>query len=387
MNTRILFVDDEPNVLDGIRRALRGKVDLTTCDDPIKALEIVRSEEPFGAIVSDMRMPGMDGVEFLRRVREIAPDSVRLMLTGNADQRTAVDAVNEGEVFKFLNKPCGPNTLHKTLASALRQYELITAEKELLGHTLNGSIKVLSEVLSITNPEAFGRTNRIRNKVQEVGKLLDNVEDWELDTAASLCLLGCVGLRPELLEKVRSGEELEKSEREEFAAHPLLSAELITQIPRMHGVANAILYQHKNFDGTGFPRDDRSGDSLPIGARILRVVLDYDEFKSQGWSDAAIYERMGQQSNRYDPKVLGALHECLDDSSATNTVRVSVKELRNGMIVREDIKTSDGVLLVCEGQEVTTTLRNHLDKFVHAGVLDAKVLVTTPDTVARSSAA
>ena len=387
MKDRVLFVDDEPNVLAGIRRALRGKLDLTTCESPFEALELLQREEPFAVIVSDMRMPEMDGVEFLKKARAIAPDSVRLMLTGNADQKTAVDAVNDGEVFRFLNKPCGANMLHKTLTAALRQYELVTLEKELLGNTLNGSIKILADVLSITNPEAFGRTTRIRQRASEVAKELGNVAEWELDTSASLCLLGCVALREELLEKVLAGDPLDKSERGEYEAHPLLAAELISQIPRMQGVANAILYQHKNFDGSGFPSDDVKGDELPIGARILRVVLDYDELTSQGWSDTAIYEKLNAQAGRYDPGVLAALRKCLDECSSANIARIPIAELRNGMTIREDIKTSAGVLLVCEGQVVTTALQNHLQKFVTAGTLSTTVLVDVPASTARTSAA
>ncbi len=387
MNDRVLFVDDEPNVLAGIRRALRGKVDLTTSESPVEALELLRREDAYAVIVSDMRMPEMDGVEFLKQARTIAPDSVRLMLTGNADQKTAVDAVNDGEVFRFLNKPCGANVLHKTLTAAFRQYELVTLEKELLGNTLNGSIKILADVLSITSPEAFGRTNRIRERVLEIGDVLGDVSEWELDTAASLCLLGCVALRSELLEKVLAGDSLDKSERAEYEAHPLLAAELITQIPRMHGVANTILYQHKNFDGSGFPQDDANGEKLPIGARILRVVLDYDELASQGWSDAAIYERLTEQAGRYDPDVLAALGKCLDECSSTNIARIPIGDLRNGMTIREDVKTSAGVLLVCEGQVVTTALQNHLQKFVSTGVLETTVLVDVPNTPATTSAA
>ena len=387
MNKRVMFVDDEPNVLSAIRRALRGKLELTTCNDPLEALHILRADDPFAVIVSDMRMPGMDGVEFLSRAKEITPDSVRLMLTGNADQKTAVAAVNDGEVFKFLNKPCDPELLQKSLVSALRQYQLITAEKELLCHTLNGSIKVLAEVLSIVSPEAFGRTDRIRTKALEISARLDGSDTWELDTAASLCLLGCVGLRSELLEKVLSGEQLNRPERDEYMAHPLLSAELVTQIPRMEGVADILLYQHKHFDGSGFPRDDRKGESIPIGARILHVVLDFDNLKAQGWSDVAIYEQLSGQTGHFDPNVLRALHECMDESSAANIIRIPATELKDGMKICDDVKTSDGVLLVCQGQEVTAALRKHLLKFVDSGALDDNVLVTAPDTSDRSSAA
>src|SRR5690349_1193845 len=134
---RVLFVDDEPNVLDGIRRQLRNRVDLETATSAAAGLELIRSRGPFAVVVSDMRMPEMDGARFLARVNEIAPESVRMVLTGQADLDSTIKAVNEGRIFRFLLKPCDPDTLQDVLKSGIEQYRLVNAEKLLLENTLN----------------------------------------------------------------------------------------------------------------------------------------------------------------------------------------------------------------------------------------------------------
>ena len=143
MKPKILLVDDEVNVLQAYTRVLRSRFALESAESGSQALEVLKANGPFAAIVSDMRMPGMDGVELLSWVRELYPDTVRIMLTGNADQQTATDAVNQGAIFRFLSKPCDSEVLASTLEQAIRQHELITSEKSLLQDTLKGSIRML----------------------------------------------------------------------------------------------------------------------------------------------------------------------------------------------------------------------------------------------------
>ena len=143
MTEKILFVDDEPNILQAIQRQLRSRFDVETAVSGDEALRILKEKGPFAVIVSDMRMPGMNGVELLTRVRDSYPETVRLMLTGNADQGTAMEAVNNGQIFRFLTKPCPQATLVVSVALAQRQHRLIMAEKEMLQKTLMGSVTVL----------------------------------------------------------------------------------------------------------------------------------------------------------------------------------------------------------------------------------------------------
>jgi response regulator RpfG family c-di-GMP phosphodiesterase len=336
---------------------------------------LLEGSEPFDVIVSDCRMPGMDGIELLQRVSELSPLSVRIMLTGNTDQETAVQAVNAGEVFKFLNKPCEVDALKHVVSLAARQYELVTAEKELLEQTLKGSIKVLADLLAVVKPEAFGRTPRLRRKAREIAKHVPGVKGWELDAAALLSQLGCVTMPQEILAKVAHGEPLSDEEAGELAAHPMLGAELIGRIPRLGRVAKIILYQNKNYDGTGFPADDVKKDRIPLEARLLRVVLLHDELQRQGLSEAAIVDKLKKAPGKVDPLVLEALAKSDRFASAREVVRVFPQELELGMVVQEDIMTDHGVMLLMHGAEITPATREHLVMFQKSGELTKRVLV------------
>ena len=149
---RVLFVDDEPSVLDGIRRTLRKQVDIQTAAGGADGLRIMQEAGPFALVVSDMRMPGMSGPQFLAKVREQAPETVRMILSGQADFQATIAAVNEGHIYRFLSKPCPGDQLFAAITDGLNQYRLITAEKVLLEQTLSGSVKMLIEILGLVSP-------------------------------------------------------------------------------------------------------------------------------------------------------------------------------------------------------------------------------------------
>src|SRR5262249_28179570 len=144
----VLCVDDEPQVLEGLELHLRSRYRVTTATSGKQALEILASGKPFAVVISDMRMPEMDGATFLGLVRQGAPDSWRVLLTGHSDLDSAVAAVNEGQIFRFLLKPCPPATLLKAVQASEEQHRLVTAERVLLEDTLQGSIRVLADILA-----------------------------------------------------------------------------------------------------------------------------------------------------------------------------------------------------------------------------------------------
>jgi response regulator RpfG family c-di-GMP phosphodiesterase len=378
---KVLFVDDETHVLSTVRRGLAEDFEVHTADSGARALEILESEAPFSVIVADCRMPKMDGIELLSRVNRERPDVVRVMLTGNTDQQTAVQALNKGEIFKFLNKPCETEFLRQSVRQAVRQHELITAEKQLLEQTLHGSIKALGELLSIAKPEAFGRTDRIRRKARELAGLVPDVKLWELETAALLSQLGCIRLPPQLLDKVAHGKTLNAEERAEFAAHATVGAELIARIPRLEYVAQIVLYQNKNYDGTGWPHDNAKGDRLPLEARILLAVMVHDELASQGLPEAKIIADLTQNKGRVDPQLLAALEQSARGAASSAERRVLPNELEAGMILKEDVKTDSGTMLLCRGAEVTQGFREHLKKLQESGLVTKRFLVALAPSV------
>ncbi|RMF86633.1 MAG: response regulator [Planctomycetota bacterium] len=245
MIERVLCVDDDPNVLQAYKRTLRKRYDLEVALGGEDGLKAVRECGPYAVVVSDMQMPGMNGIEFLRQVKEIAPETVRMMLTGNADQETAIQAVNEGAIFRFMTKPCPPETFAKMLDAGIEQYRLVTAEKELLSKTLAGSVRVLTEILTAVSPQAFGRASRVRATVSKLCKAMNVPNTWQIEIAAMLSQIGCVAVPAQILEKVYNGEELKPQERDIYESHPKLARELLAKIPRLERVAEIVGYQEK----------------------------------------------------------------------------------------------------------------------------------------------
>ena len=378
MTKKVLFVDDEPNVLQSIRRSLRKSFDVDTAEGGQEALDKIASNGSYAVIVSDMRMPGMNGVEFLSEAKKRAPDTVRMMLTGNADQQTAVDAVNHGDIFRFMNKPCGPDELTTALNSGIRQHELITAEKELLEQTLRGSIDALANVLALSNPQVFGSTSRSRNRIHKIVEQMQLEDNWIFESAAMLCKIGCIAVSEDLVRRKVTGHKLDADEYAEFAEHATIGSKLVATIPRMEQVARAIQYQEKCFDGSGYPKDAVRGEDIPLGGRMLKVVLDYDAIEASGAQMADAIERLKSTPEKYDPTVLAAFEASMRADEGLVVSTVSIMQLDDSMTVAEDLKTAEGVLLIAKGQETTLSVRRHLQKYRDKGLIGSEIVVQHP---------
>lgn len=361
MNRRVLLVDDDSNILQGYRRSLRGMFDVHVALGSEIALEMIHSEsEPFAAIVSDMRMPGMDGIEFLKRVTELSPNSVRIMLSGNADQQAVIDSVNEGQVFRFLSKPCDQQTLAQTLELALSHYQLIVSEQELLSQTLTGSMHVLTDILSLVNPSAFGRASRVRRLASDVARRMKVRNAWECEIASMLAMIGTIAVPDAVMQKVENGDDLDFEELEILNKHPLIGESLVAHIPRLRNTAKCIKYQSKNYDGSGFPEDDLTGDDIPIGARILRVVLAYDAMLEKGETPERAFAMIQDDEKSYDLQVVSALEESIELQNRYEVIEVNIRSLPDQCILAQDVLTNDGMLLIHGGQELNDSMRMRL---------------------------
>jgi response regulator RpfG family c-di-GMP phosphodiesterase len=378
MNEKILFVDDEVNVLQAYQRSLRKEFRMDIAIGPADGLMALASQGPYAVIISDMRMPGMDGAEFLAQATEKAPEAVRIMLTGNADQQTAIDAVNKGHIFRFLTKPCSPELLSQSITAGIEQYRLVTAEKELLGKTLGGSIQMLIEVLSLINPTAFGRSSRVRRLVRQIATEFKIENLWQMEIAAMLSQIGCITVPEETLLKVYRGQTLLAEEVRLMQAHPQIGHDLIKHIPRLEQVAEIIGYQDKLFNGGGVPQNDRQGYDIPLGARILKLALDFDKLTEAQYSNSEALDEMRGRHGCYDPNVLRALETVLEKDISYVPRLLMVDELTPDMILTENIFSSKGLLLLNKGQEVTRSLCLRLKNFRDGGAITEPIKVMVP---------
>jgi response regulator RpfG family c-di-GMP phosphodiesterase len=386
MANRILCVDDDPNILEGYKRGLRKEFELATAVGPEQGLRMVMEQGPFAVVVSDLQMPGMNGVEFLAQVRAHEPDTVRMLLTGNAELQAAIDAINQGQIFRFLTKPCTSELLGGALAAALAQHRLITAERELLEQTLSCSIRVLCDVLALVNPEAFGRSSRITRYVESIAAQLHVSELWSIKTAAMLSQIGCVILPESVLKKVYQGEVLTGGESQLFDQHPFVAYDLLVNIPRMKRVAEIIKFQDKYYDGYGVPGDTQQGNTIPMEARILKVALDFDVLESAGKSKAEAFRDMKQRKGWYDPAVIDAMQAAFAKEIKYEMKTAVVADLREGMILAEDIQSSAHVLLASKGLQVTQSMAMRLQAFSKTGGVREPFTVLLPMKLEGTSA-
>ena len=352
---RVLFVDDEIEVLEGIKQNLRRDFNLHLATSAEQALEKVR-EKKFAVIVSDMRMPGMNGAEFLQKTREINSDSVRILLTGECDIGSAIAAVNEGQIFRFLSKPCSSKDLKLIIEAAIHQNQLITAEKELLQKTLKGSIKLLTDALAITSPLAFGRAKRLHKKVVAVANALQLRDIWHIEIAAMLSQLGAISLNDETLEKLYFGAELTEQESDAVKQMPAMTHQLLDNIPRLEKVVKLLdeVEVAKTHDKT----------SITMQAQILSFAIDLEEMESRGTNLELAIDTIGSRKNTYSAEILAAFSACFSEKEQRDNIcEIPVLGLKEGMIVAQDIYTTAGALLVTRGFEVTQSFTSKVQSF------------------------
>lgn len=381
MNRKVLCVDDDVNILSGFRRGLRKDFDIHTAEGGEEALSMINSTNgEFAVIVSDMQMPGMNGVQLLQRVQTASPNSVRIMLTGNADQQTAMDAVNEGNIFRFITKPCEPETLAKIINAGIGQYELITAERQILSETLNSSLQVMVEILSLVNPTAFSRANRIKNLARDVAKQLQVKKVWEVEIAAMLSQIGCVTVPEETLQKISKAQPLQEKELQLFSRHPQVAHDLIARIPRMETVAQIIANQNRRINDAFDVKDKTSGTDEAIhGARILKVVLDFDKMVEAGNLPHQAFKELAERVGWYDEIVLSVLKELIDKASEEFVdMTISVHKLRPGMLLSQPVYSTRNALLLSAGQDVTEPLIMRLMNFADSGMIAPTLHVSVP---------
>jgi response regulator RpfG family c-di-GMP phosphodiesterase len=284
--------------------------------------------------------------------------------------------VNEGQIYRFLTKPCPPEVLLEEIGSAVELNRLVTAEKELLATTLRRTVEALTATLSLGQPAAFGRAVRVTRTVTELAEVLQVEEPWDLEVTAMLSHLGAVTLPPNVLAKLDAGRPLTEDETEMANRVPAISRDLVATIPRLEGVAEAIGYHRARYDGSGSAPGVPRGGDLPLAARILRVAADFDAGMSQRPSVQATIRALQADEGAYDPRVLEALAVCHQVPETQGPPRdMDVEDLEPGMVVFDDVLTTDGVLLISRGTVVTDPLVLRLENYARQDRVGRRIRV------------
>lgn len=382
---RVLCVDDDQLVLASLQRMLRGRFEVCGVSEPILALKMVDEavDSPFAVIVSDLSMPRVDGITLLTRVREMAPDTVRVLLTGRADLDSATRAVNDGAVFRFLTKPCGPSDLVGAVSAAAEHSLLIRSERELLEQTLHGSVKALTDILTLVNPSAFARGTRLKRYVGRVSAPLGVTNQWEIEIAALLSQLGSVSLAPALVDKLNCGAGLDDDEQRLADGVPRMAASLICEIPRLGEVSRILEFQSVSFDGRNSPRSGIRGAALPLGARILKVANDLDVLEAGGMAADVAIGTLASRLGAYDPDVLAVFRTVIEEDAEPVRVRhMRLGSVVPGMVFAMDVTSPTGLLLAARGQEVGRALSERVRYAMPESLLEQEVVVIVPAGIA-----
>jgi response regulator RpfG family c-di-GMP phosphodiesterase len=355
---RVMLVDDDQRILDAFRRHLRRRFDIVTCSEPERALDLLDTDGPFGAIVSDYRMPCMNGVELLAEVQRRSPMTVRVMLTGQADYEATLAAINEGHIYRFLTKPCPVDTLANTIDDALGLYRLVLAEKELLEGTLHGAVGALTELLGLARPEAQARSSRINNVAVATARRLETGSVWMLETAASLSQIGCMTLDDSVARAGLCGHPMSELDRRMYESHPRTAEGLLARIPRLESIAAMVGAQ---FNGGLLPARLKK---LELDATVVEVFLAAVSFaENEARSDQRTALEM--LDDRFSSAVRQALGAAVGAVGSRRLRRIScdVEGLLTGMVAADDIVAVSGILLVSSGHEMTEAMLHRIRNF------------------------
>lgn len=351
---KVLCVDDEASVLRGLELTLFEHFDVTTATSGKEGLATLADEGPFAVVVSDMRMPEMDGAAFLAEARRQWPDTVRILLTGHSDIESAIRAVNEGNIFRFLSKPCDGDNLIGALTGAVAHHRLLTLERDLLANTLGGAVKAMSKLLEILAPTAFRKASAMSAYVRHACSELKLEDAWIFETAALLSQAGHVVIPGETLDKADAGQELSADEQSMLTRAFETGALLIDEIPRMRKVAAIVR-------ALGQPPKERVLEDATVayGVRLLVAVDQLDNLCRKGIPlETAIPKVQGLA-----PNVRRALTTFQPPRREGATQLCDIRGLRSGMILDQDVSTLAGVAVARRGSELNSPMIERLKNF------------------------
>ena len=357
---KVLFVDDEPAILKGFKLNLGRKYHIFVAESGGDGLRILEEEGPFEVIVSDFSMPGMNGADFLEKVREQDKEVVTMLLTGQANFDDLCEVVRRGEIFRLLGKPCSPDTLDKNLQQALRQFQLISAEKELLEKTLNGAIGAMTSLLSAANPLFFGRAQKVKGLSRQIAKEMGVAHEWRLEVATDFCYLGYLTLPESAQQKVYHGESLSTEIEQVIESFPTFVSNLLKGIPRLNKIRKIIELIGSDYEEPA----DEFGEEHMI-ASIIRLAQEYNILESQSLSKGEIFEKIRRMETVFLPGSIDALANTRELSGGfMESSVVSMIELQPGMRLMEELRLSDGKMLAPLGAMVSLsfvqTIQSHL---------------------------
>jgi response regulator RpfG family c-di-GMP phosphodiesterase len=375
---RVLCVDDDPGVLEGLELSLSRQFEVITAVGGEAAVAILKQTRDLHVLISDMRMPGMSGIEVLAKAHELQPDATRVLLTGYADMDSAIAAINQGHIFRFLNKPCKREDLIEAVIAAARQYQLVTAEHVLLEQTLKGCVQSLIDALALAAPNLFGQANRVRAMARQLAEKAGQTRIWELEVAALLFNLGLIGIDPDVVERHLNGEVLSGENKKMIESAPDRGDKLLAHIPRLETVRTLIRLAFHSRRGEHAPETLVLSDRVLALTNILEIANKYCVLEARGYSPDAALTLMRSETPADQAPTLHHLEDVLGrEVGATSLRELPLAALKPGMILAQPLRTASGQLLAPAGYEVTESFADRA-RNVRPGTVIGLVRVLIP---------
>lgn len=326
----ILLVDDEEDNLALLYRTLRGSYNLDKTTSPLKALEMLK-EKKYELVISDHKMPEMDGVEFLKHVQVNHPQVMRILLTAYSDANILIDAINYAKIYRYVKKPFNPDELQLIVSSALEYYQLKYDNDKLIAdlkELFSGTIKAIMEALDAKDSFTSGRSKRITYYSILIAKQLgmSMIDIGKVELAGMLHDIGMIGVSDEILYKI---DALSQEEYDEIKKHITYSVKILEDIKQLKDVVEIIKFHHEKYDGTGYPFGI-SGEDIPIGSRIIAVADAFDSiisnriYRNKVELNEALSKIRETSGTHFDPVVVKAFEDCFE--SVILTIREETKE-------------------------------------------------------------
>jgi response regulator RpfG family c-di-GMP phosphodiesterase len=365
-------VDDELSILAGFQRHFRKQFEIVSALNGTHALETLTKKGPFAAVMSDFNMPGMNGLTFLRRVREQSPESVRLMLSGKADAEAGLAAVNDGTLFRFLSKPCPPEVLAGAFTAALEQYRLITARRIVKEQMVESGISLMSEVQKHLQPEVVERASRIQATVQRIVLILNIAGLERFEVAAMLSHIGCIGVPAPLLKKVFTNGKSTQDEESALMRHAEIGARIIANVPGLETVAEIVRRQFEIKSNLVCDQRFQEIDPILLGSQLLRLAGTFDSYL-RNLNDVDALDKMSFGYEPHDPVLLSALRTVVTGHVPQQRPVAFLNKLEIGMLTPDNIVNRKGYLLAAKGVIISAELFAELQRHAAAGDIDLPV--------------